>query len=158
MSDAESESQLPTPATPAPGTTDRYDLAAMRIEDYDDVVALWKTCAGLGRIETRDEIVRYLERNPGLSQVARWRGRLVAAVLAGHDGRRGYLYHLAVAPEHRRQGIARRIVDRCLELMAEIGLVRCGLQVYCANEAGLEFWRRADWSERSDVQAFTHDL
>jgi ribosomal protein S18 acetylase RimI-like enzyme len=79
-------------------------------------------------------------------------------VLAGHDGRRGYLYHLAVAPEHRRHGLAARLVDRCLECLSALGLRRCGLQVYHTNETGLEFWRHAGWTERVDVQPFTIDL
>lgn len=135
-----------------------YEFAALRIDDYEAVAALWGRLPGMGRIETREELAMFLDRNPQLSQVVRSQGQLVGAVLAGHDGRRGYLYHLAVAPEHRRQGLARRLVDCCLERLAAFGLHRCGLQVYRANESGMEFWRRAGWTERDDVQPFTIDL
>lgn len=135
-----------------------YRFSAMRLEDYDAVAALWSQTAGMGRLETRDELRVYLDRNPDLSQVAFYRGELVAAVLAGHDGRRGYLYHLAVALAHRRRGLAGRLVDRCLERLSALGLRRCGLQVYRSNEAGLEFWRHTGWTERDDVQPFTIDL
>jgi len=135
-----------------------YEFAALRIDDYEAVAALWGRVPGMGRIETREELAVFLDRNPQLSQVVRSQGQLVGAVLAGHDGRRGYLYHLAVAPEHRRHGLARRLVDRCLERLAVLGLHRCGLQVYRANESGMEFWRRAGWTERDDVQPFTIDL
>lgn len=135
-----------------------YEFAAMEIDDYDAVAALWARVSGMGRIETREELAVYLDRNPRLSQLARHRGEVVAAVLAGHDGRRGYLYHLAVAPEHRRQGLAQRLVDRCLERLAALGLHRCGLQVYRANGGGLDFWRQTGWTERDDVQPFTIDL
>ena len=74
-----------------------YEFAAMRIDDYDAVAALWGRVPGMGRIETREELAFFLDRNPSLSQVALYGGQVVAAVLAGHDGRRGYLYHLAVA-------------------------------------------------------------
>lgn len=137
---------------------DEYQLAPLQLADYDDVVALWQQCAGMGRLETRDELARYLERNPDLSHVVRWRGQVVAAVLAGHDGRRGYLYHLGVAPDHRRRGLAQRLVARCLERLAALGLPRCTLQVYRDNSAGLAFWRQTGWTERSDVQPFSYDL
>jgi ribosomal protein S18 acetylase RimI-like enzyme len=135
-----------------------YEFAAMRIDDYDAVAALWGRVPGMGRIETREELAMFLDRNPSLSQVALYGGQVVAAVLAGHDGRRGYLYHLAVAFEHRRHGLARRLVERCLERLAALGLNRCGLQVYRTNDDGMAFWRQAGWTEREDVQAFTIDL
>ncbi len=135
-----------------------YRCEPMTIDDYDDVVALWRASEGMSKLESRDELARYLERNPGISQVVRWRGELIAAVLAGHDGRRGYLYHLAVAAAHRHRGIARAIVDECLARLSALGLPRCGLQVYRDNTLGLDFWRRAGWDERADVQPFTKDL
>lgn len=130
----------------------------MRIEDYDEVLTLWSRTEGLSRLETRDEFARYLERNAGFSQIARADGQLVGAVLCGHDGRRGYLYHLAVARAHRGQGLARQLVARCLQRLARAGIPRCSLQVYQANESGLEFWRRLGWTARTDVQPFTIDV
>jgi ribosomal protein S18 acetylase RimI-like enzyme len=135
-----------------------YELSAMASSDHAEVIALWQATPGMSRLETQAELTRFLERNPGLSQVVRCHGTLVAAVLAGHDGRRGYLYHLAVAADHQRRGLATWVVDRCLALMAEQGLPRCGLQVYVDNDSGLEFWRRSGWTERMDVRPFTRDL
>lgn len=133
-------------------------ISDMQAADYDQVHALWLRTEGLSRLETRDELNRYLERNPGLSQVASCDGRIVGAVLCGHDGRRGYLYHLAVERAHRGQGLARRLVARCLERLAEAGIGRCSLQVYSANESGREFWKRLGWTARTDVLPFTIDL
>ena len=137
---------------------DEYSLEPMTIADYDEVVTLWRATEGMSRLETREELARYLERNPGLSLVARRHGAIVAAVLAGHDGHRGYLYHLAVAEAHRGRGLARQLVERCLLALAALGLPRCGLQVYRDNPAGLDFWSHLGWTRREDVQPYTKDL
>ena len=93
-----------------------------------------------------------LWRNPGLSFVARADGVLVGAVLCGHDGRRGYLHHLAVAPAHRRLGIGRRLVARCLSALARQDIPKCNIFVYGHNACGRAFWRRAGWKPRPDLE------
>ena len=93
---------------------DRLDIAvsAMTARDLDAVLALWGQTSGVGLNEsdTPDQLRAYLDRNPGLSLIARDGTRLVAAVLCGHDGRRGYLNHLAVLPEYRGRGLGRQMV------------------------------------------------
>src|SRR5580692_3692620 len=92
-------------------------IEPMTIADFDDVTALWQKTEGVGLNEsdTREAIAIFLERNPGLSLIARdGRRKIIGAVLCGHDGRRGYLHHLAVASEHRRQGIGKTLVEACL--------------------------------------------
>lgn len=130
----------------------------MTLADYDDAIALWRTTPGVGLhsdVDSREGIRTYLERNPGLSLVAREEGRLVATLLAGHDGRRGYLHHLAVAPAHRKQGIGKALVERALDELARRGLTRCHGFVYADNTEGLGFWRRMGWKERSDLKVVT---
>lgn len=135
-----------------------YELHEMQIEDYDAVLALWQTCDGLGALETRGEFARFLARNPGLSVVA-WRGeRLIGAVLCGHDGRRAFLYHLAVAADCRKQRVAQAIVGRCLEKLAAVGIPRCSVHLYTDNAAGRTFWERLGWRERTDLQIFAQDI
>jgi len=97
----------------------------MTMADYDAVIELMKATPGVSfrDADSRDATARYLERNPGLSFVAEKGDRLVGCVMCGHDGRRGYLQHLAVLPEHRRQGIASALVERCLARPA-LGLPR----------------------------------
>ncbi len=80
-----------------------YQIAAMTAQDYDEVAGLWRHTEGVGLdddTDTREEIAAYLARKPGFSYVARQQCQIVGAVLCGHDGRRGYLHHLAVAPVH----------------------------------------------------------
>ena len=80
----------------------------------------------------------FLARNPGLSLVAQDGTRIVAAVLCGHDGRRGYLYHLAVANDYRRRGLGTSLVERCSALAAA-GIPKCTIVLYADNESGERF-------------------
>ncbi|MEY2573557.1 MAG: N-acetylglutamate synthase, partial [Verrucomicrobiota bacterium] len=77
---------------------------AFVMADYDEAIALWTGVEGVEVCEgdSREEIAEYLQRNPGLSRVAEADGKIVGAALCGHDGRRGWIYHLAVASTHRR--------------------------------------------------------
>jgi putative acetyltransferase len=129
-------------------------VAEMTIEDFAEVHALWEKCEGVGLddLDTRENIGKYLDRNPGLSFVARDGGKLVGAVLCGHDGRRGYLHHLAVAHEYRRRGIGKALVDRCLSGLKSIGIQKCNIFVFGENDDALAFWVKDGWVDRSDLR------
>ena len=90
--------------------------SVMSMADYAEVYALWDGMPGIGlsSADSPEAIARYLEHNPEMSFTARKDGTLLGAVLCGHDGRRGYLQHLAVAPDARHKGIGRTLVDHCL--------------------------------------------
>ena len=117
-------------------------IRCFRIEDYRAVVALWRRTKGVGLNEsdTRGAIAAYLRRNPHFSFVAEKEGRLIGAVLCGHDGRRGYLHHLAVAQPHRQRGIGRQLVNACLTKLRKAGIARCNLFIFADNVAGTKFW------------------
>jgi ribosomal protein S18 acetylase RimI-like enzyme len=129
----------------------------MTAADYDAVFALWRVTEGMGLSEadSREGIHAYLERNPGLSLVARQGGQIIGAVLCGHDGRRGFLHHLAVALPYRGQGVGRRLVETCLAKLAAVGIQRCHLFVHVDNCAGETFWRRAGWGERAELKVYS---
>ena len=132
-----------------------YSIRAMRAEDYEPVYALWVKTDGVGvnECDTRDGVQAFLERNPNMSAVALDAGqRLVGAVLCGHDGRRGYLHHLAVAPEHRRHGLARKMLDLCFAEMRRLGIVKCNIFLFNDNNAGEAFWLHNGWKRRGDLQ------
>lgn len=129
-------------------------LAEMTIEDYDEAYALWRTTenVGLSGADEKDDVKAYLARNPGLSLVARCDGKLIGTVLCGHDGRRGYLHHLAVAPAFRRNGVATRLIDQCLSKLHEIGIQKCHIFLYADNESGARFWTKTGWIDRTDLR------
>ena len=118
-----------------------------RIEDYDAAIELWNRIEGLDIAEgdDRETIQRFLKRNPGLSRIAADGAVIVGAVLCGHDGRRGYVYHLAVDPTYRERGIGRRLMSECLAGLKEAGLERANILVANDNPRGLEFWNGCGW-------------
>ena len=136
------------------------EITELTMRDYDDAVALWQRSQGvsLRGADSRDAIDRYLRRNPGLSLVARDEGALVGAVLCGHDGRRGYVHHLAVDEAHRGRGIGRALAERCLAGLRSLGIEKCHLFVVRDNADARGFWRRAGWEERTDVQLMSRTM
>lgn len=122
--------------------------------DYDAVVALWQSAEGveLAEGDSREDITRYLARNPGLSRVAEVDGTMVGAVLCGHDGRRGLIYHLAVAQDHRGRGIGRVLVDECVAGLQRDGLQRAFILVVEDNHRGRDFWTARGFEELDDAR------
>jgi N-acetylglutamate synthase len=125
-----------------------------RINDYGAVFALWRRSEGVGLNEsdTPIAIAAFLHRNPRLSFVAEQKGRIIGAVLCGHDGRRGYLHHLAVSKRHRQHGIGRQLVSVCLAKLGKVGIHKCNIFIYANNAAGMKFWEHAGWSLRTELR------
>jgi ribosomal protein S18 acetylase RimI-like enzyme len=98
---------------------------------------------------------RYLERNPGLSFVAEADGRIVASLMAGHDGRRGYIQHLAVDREQRKQGIAGRLLELCLQALLDQGIAKSHVHVLNSNQLGRDFWSRRGWIHRDEIEMYS---
>jgi putative acetyltransferase len=115
--------------------------------DIDDAIELWSRSDGVGLNEsdTLEALLRFLARNPGLSAVAIAPRELVGAILCGHDGRRGTIHHLAVAPAYRRRGLGSDLLEYCLSRLREVGIPRCNLFLYDDNEGGRRFWERHGW-------------
>jgi ribosomal protein S18 acetylase RimI-like enzyme len=130
-----------------------FPIAEMCADDYDEVLALWQRCEGVGLSpsDSQEGVCSFLLRNPGLSLVARQDDRIVGAVLCGHDGRRGYLYHLAVAAEWRRRGLGQALVEACLTRLAAAGIPKATIVVYTHNQDGQRFWSRLGWKQRADL-------
>lgn len=140
-------------ASPANNPFEDYRIAPMRIDDFDEVLHLWQRTEGVGinESDTRPNIQLYLERNPEMSFVALTNKGLAGAVLCGHDGRRGYLHHLAVSSEFRGRGIGKALVSSCLSQLARAGILKCNIFVYANNAEGEAFWVHHGWGKRSDL-------
>jgi ribosomal protein S18 acetylase RimI-like enzyme len=130
------------------------------MSDYDDVIALWEGVEGveISEGDSREEIAEYLQRNPGLSRVVEADGQIVGAALCGHDGRRGWIYHLAVAPSHRRQKVGKLLLNACVNELRAAGLKRAIILVAGDNPAGHDFWLRNGWENIEGAIAMTRDL
>jgi ribosomal protein S18 acetylase RimI-like enzyme len=141
-------------------TSLHFDIGEMSADDYDEVLCLWQKADGVGLTDSdsREGVQAYLNRNPGLSLVARHHGRIVGAILCGHDGRRGYLHHLAVAAEHRRQGVGTALVQECLAGLAQVGIQKCHVWVYQANRDAQRFWEKLGWKDRTDLMVMSREI
>ena len=141
------------PTQTAESKTMNITIREMTIRDYDAVLALWQASQGIGLSEADSEqgIAGFLDRNPGLSFVARTDEQLVGAVLCGHDGRRGYIHHLAVSRSRRRRGVGETLVRHCLDRLKSAGIHKCHLFVFDDNEDAIAFWKRTGWLQRSEL-------
>ena len=119
------------------------------LQDYDGAIALWNGVEGVEICEgdSRAEIAEYLKRNPGLSRVAEADGKIVGVALCSHDGRRGWIYHLAVAPAYRRQQVGKLLLDDCVNGLRTLGLKRAIILVAGDNPDGHQFWLRNGWED-----------
>lgn len=134
-------------------------IFAMSPDDLPEALELWRRTAGIGLNEsdTLPRLADYLQRNPGLSRVARAdasgdaRAVLMGAVLCGYDGRRGYLHHLAVDENYRRRGIGRALVAECLAALARLDITRCNIFLFSDNAEGEAFWISGGWRRRGEL-------
>lgn len=136
-------------------------IRAMTIEDYEGVRELWLSIRGFAIRsidDSREGVMRFLERNPGTSVVAVADNRIVGAILCGHDGRRGCLYHVCVAEEYRMQGIGKAMVVFCMEALKAEQINKVSLIAFTANDVGNAFWRQIGWTKREDLNYYDFTL
>lgn len=131
------------------------EVRKMNIDDYNDVYRLWMSCSGMGLNnldDSRDGIAKFLNCNPDTCFVAVYEGRqIVGVILAGNDGRRGYIYHTAVHPDFRKQGIARELVHRAVDALECCGIHKAALVVFKRNTDGNQFWEKMGFTMREDL-------
>ena len=129
-------------------------IRKMKIADYDVVYKLWRKTSemGLNDIDdSREGIERYLKRNPRTCFVAELEGEIVGAIMAGHDGRRGYIHHACVDPTLWNNQIGTQIVDAALEALRLEGISKIALVVFERNVHGNGFWERMGFTTRPDL-------
>lgn len=130
------------------------NIRVMSIHDYDGVYNLWINTPGMGLNTTddsREGIAKYLKRNPTTSFVAECEGNIIGVIMAGHDGRRGYIHHTAVLPTYRNQGIAKKLVDSAMSALDEEGINKVALVAFKKNELGNSFWENRGFTDRDDL-------
>lgn len=130
----------------------------MKADEYEAVSELWSATEGvfLADADTADGLASYLDRNPTTSFVALMNGRVVGAVLCGHDGRRASMHHLAVATQYRGRGIGRRLVSECINALAAEGISTSFIFVLQTNTEAIAFWQRLGWDIEVDFAAFKY--
>jgi ribosomal protein S18 acetylase RimI-like enzyme len=135
-------------------------ICEMSMADYPVLLEIWQSDAGIGLGPGDDEagIARYLKRNAGMSFVAKLGSKIIGTILAGHDGRRGYIYHLFVVPEHRGQKVGHQLLEHSLTAMDKEGIPRCIITVLKENSVGNDFWRAKKWTSVDFVNVYSTTL
>lgn len=133
----------------------------MAIDDYEEVYRLWKQIHGFGIRsvdDSREGIERFLKRNPTTSVVAEEDGRIVGAILCGHDGRRGCLYHVCVDESYRRRGIGKSMVVFSMDALKKEKINKVSLIAFTKNDIGNAFWNEIGWVQRLDLNYYDFTL
>lgn len=136
-------------------------IRVMTPEDYDQVYALWCSIKGFGIRsidDSREGVLKFLERNPKTSVVAMDKDQVVGAILCGHDGRRGCLYHVCVKESYRKHGIGKKMAGVCMRLLQEEGINKVTLIAFKSNKIGNKFWRKVGWIFRDDLNYYDFPL
>lgn len=129
-------------------------IRLMETDDYEQVYSLWQSCRGMGLNnldDSKEGIERFLTRNPDTCFVAETDDKIIGAILAGNDGRRGYIYHAAVSPAYQNKGIGKQLVNRAIDALSQIGINKVALVVFGKNTSGNAFWKRLGFTERNDL-------
>lgn len=132
-------------------------IREMTVEDFERMIALMRRTPGVTvrDADSSEMVARYLNRNPGLSFVAEHGDELIGCVMAGHDGRRGYLQHLIVSPAYRNAGLATRLVSAALDRLQAEGIFKSHIDVLATNEAAMAFWDKIGWRRRTDIVRYS---
>jgi len=129
-------------------------VRAMTINDYEQACALWLNTPGVGLNsldDSKEGISKYLTRNPNTCFVAEKDGNIIGVIISGHDGRRGYIYHIAVNESERRHGIGAALVSAAISGLEREGISKVALVVFRENEKGNAFWEKQGFTLRDDL-------
>lgn len=130
------------------------NIRKMLISDYDKVYDIWMSCTGMGLNnldDSKDGIDKFIKRNPDTCFVTEYGNELIGAIMVGNDGRRGYIYHAAVNPQYRKQGVASQLVENAMQALEQCGINKCALVVFDKNKNGNVFWEKLGFTVREDL-------
>ncbi len=130
------------------------EIRILMQDDYNDAMNLWETSEGIGLNDVDDSpqgFARFLQRNPESCFAAVDDGLLVGVILAGHDGRRGHIYHAAVRSDCRRRGIGTQLVKAAMDALRGLGITKVALVAFRHNDAGNLFWEKVGFTSRDDL-------
>lgn len=136
-------------------------IRTMTAGDYEGVHALWRSIKGFAMRsidDSKEGVARFLERNPFSSVVAWEDGRIVGAILCGHDGRRGCMYHVCVHEEYRMRGIGKAMVVFAMEALKLEKISKVSLIAFTENDIGNTFWKQMGWTKREDLNYYDFTL
>lgn len=135
-------------------------IRQIEAKDYGKALSLWRKTPGMGlsSADSKENIAEFLKKNRNLCFAAFEKDHLIGTILCGEDGRRGYLYHLAVDETHRKKGIAQELIARSLKGLKERGIQKCHLFAYKENKEGIQFWKHMGWILREELGILSKEL
>lgn len=140
---------------------ENIQIRPMAEADYENVYNLWMSIKGFGIRsidDSKEGVTRFIRRNPTTSMVAVDADRIVGAILCGHDGRRGYFYHVCVHADYRKQGIGKAMAVACMRALQAEQINKVSLVAFKSNEVGNQFWKSVDWTFREDLNYYDFTL
>lgn len=137
----------------------KYRIVEMKLDRYRELLDFWQHIEGLwlSDDDSYENLQTYFKRNPKLSFIALHDNSIIGTIKCGHDGRRGYLHHLAVKREFRKAGIAQALIDKCLTNLDKSGITKDKVRVFVldSNKAALTFWKHVGFAEQDyDYRTF----
>jgi N-acetylglutamate synthase len=128
-----------------------YKVVEMTLDRYDELMSFWKNIEGIwiSSDDDYDNLNRFLNRNPGLNLVVLYEGHIIGTIKCGHDGRRGYLHHLAIAKEYRGHGIGKELVTKCIKNLEKDGIRKIRVFVMDNNQNALNFWNNIGFDQQT---------
>ena len=130
------------------------DIRTMTVNDYERVYSLWLNTPNMGLNnldDSKDGITKYLARNPRTCFIAEKEDSIIGVILSGHDGRRGFIYHIAVKQSEQRQGIGSALVRAAMSALEREGINKVALVVFDINNEGNAFWETQGFTLRKDL-------
>jgi N-acetylglutamate synthase len=127
-----------------------YIITDMTLDRYDELLDFWSKIEGI-RVSDDDKYENlriYLERNPDSNFIVLHNDKIIATIKCSDDGRKGFLHHMAVDPEYRKMGIAKELVDKCLDILRKKGMRQTRLFVLDSNKEALKFWKHIGFEEK----------
>jgi len=132
----------------------------MHLLDFEQALELWRSLTGMGlsSADEKDNIRDFLQKNPSTCFVALKDGILIGTILGGSDGRRGYIYHLAVQQSEQNKGLGKKLLDLCLNEFKKSGIQKCHIFVISDNAKGIVFWEKVGWQLRDDILVMSREI
>ena len=139
----------------------KYEIRVMTTDDYEEVHNLWMSIHGFAIRsidDSKEGVERFIRRNPKTSVVAVSDGKIVGAILCGHDGRRGCLYHVCVHEDYRKHGIGKSMAVACMRALQTEHINKVNIIAFKSNELGNHFWQEEGWTFRDDLNYYDFTL
>jgi ribosomal protein S18 acetylase RimI-like enzyme len=130
------------------------NIRKMNIEDYMEIINLWKSTPGIGfsrNDDTKRSIKIFLEKNKNICFVAETEKEIIGTIMAGNDGRRGHIYHLTVKEEYRNNGIGKKLLGTVEKALKKEGIKKIFIVAFKKNKTGNKFWGKNGYEIRKDL-------